>query len=47
MIQLLRFELKLRLTGVPDVITRDFTASLATLEVISEKGGGSVHRLIQ
>jgi len=37
-VQELRSELRLKIRGVLDVITRDFTASRATLEVISETG---------
>ncbi|MCK4806188.1 MAG: flagellar assembly protein T N-terminal domain-containing protein [Candidatus Aegiribacteria sp.] len=37
-VQALRSELRLKLRGVVDVITRDFTGSRATLEVVSETG---------
>ncbi len=37
-VQALRSELHLKLRGVVDVITRDFTGSRATLEVLSETG---------
>ncbi len=41
-VQALRSELQLKIRGVLDVITRDFTGSRATLEVVSETGTAEV-----